>query len=344
MPQELVRPPCGQLPADSHTIYGGVPSAHPARLALRGSMSYESTGQFNTPNSRRHEAREKARAIRDAQKKQDKRTRTIIQATVGLFSISIIGLVAILVLTSMREAGPGPRNMLSDGIVVGTGFVAQQTAALQPGGKTVATKHDDESDVIDIQVYVDYFCSLCGEFEATNGDQISDLVDAGTATVEIHPIAILDRVSQGTKYSTRAANAAACVANVSPDQFYAFHRLLFKNQPEENTPGLSDDEIMALAASANVTGASAIDTCITEQTFRSWVTDARDRALTKNVPGSDIGPITGTPTVLVNGLKYPGAVNDPEAFATFVVKAAGANFSDTVESTATPTPTPTPTK
>ncbi len=305
-------------------------------------MSYESTGRFHHPNSRRHEAREKARAIREAHKKQDKRTRLIVQFTVILFTVAAIGIIALVLVTSMRPAGPGPRNMLSDGIVLGKGAVAQTTQALKAGQEPVATVAAKDSDVIAIRLYVDYFCSLCGQFEKTNGDQLASWLDSGTATIEVHPIAILDRVSQGTKYSTRAANAAACVANFSPDQYFAFHQALFAQQPAENTVGLTDEQLIALTVTAKVGSASAVSDCITGQTFKSWVANAKDRALTGPIPNADVTSITGTPTVIVNGLKYPGAVNDAEAFAAFVVKAAGTSFSENATSSATSTATPTP--
>jgi protein-disulfide isomerase len=307
-------------------------------------MSYPGTGNYPDVNSRRDEAREKARAIREAHKKQDKRTRGIVQATVALFSVAVLGIVAIVVLSSMRTDGPGPLNMRSDGIEITKGFVATTTPAIQPGADPVPTVHDPESDVISIRVYTDYFCTLCGQFEKVNGSQLDDLLNSGAATVEVHPIAILDRVSQGTKYSTRAANAAACVANFAPDQFYDFHHLLFAKQPEENSPGLTDEELVGLALTAKAASFASVKDCITEQTFRSWVTDSRDRALTGPLPDADIESITGTPTIIVNGFKYPGAINDAKAFASFVVKAAGATFTENSTATPTPTPEPTPTK
>jgi protein-disulfide isomerase len=302
-------------------------------------MSYSGRGAFPDPASRRNEAREKARAIREAHKKQDKRTRTIVQATIGLFAVAVIGIVAIVLLSGTRSDGPGPRNMQSDGIEISKDFVALTTPAIPSGAKPIATVHELGSDVISIRIYTDYLCALCGEFEKVNGSQLVDWLASGTATVEVHPVALLDPVSQGSKYSTRAANAAACVANFAPDQFYAFHQQLFAAQPEENSPGLTDDQLIAIAITAKVDAIGPVKSCIADETFRSWVADARDRALTGPLPDADIESITGTPTIIVNGLKYPGAINDAEAFAAFVVKAAGATFNE--NSTATPTPEPT---
>ena len=70
---------------------------------------------------------------------------------------------------------------------------------------------------------------------------IQKLVDDGTITLGIHPIAILDRQSQGTEYSTRAANAMYCVAVADGEAAVPFMQAMFANQPEEGSTGLTDD-------------------------------------------------------------------------------------------------------
>ena len=288
----------------------------------------------------RDEAREKAKSIREQHRKQEKKNRFIIQGSIILFSIAIIGIVTLFIANGIRPAGPGPLNMRSDGILIGEGFAAKTTAATKAGQLPVANVPAEDSDTIAIDMYVDYFCPICGAFEEANGEQISTWVESGAATVEIHPLAILDRVSQGTKYSTRSANAAACVANYSPDQYYTFHTALFDNRPEENTPGLTDEQLIKLATGSKVKSVSKISNCITEQTFKTWVADAKDRALTGPIPNSDIDVVKGTPTIIVNGVKYTGAANDAAAFSKFVVQAAGTTFNEKSTSTATPTPDP----
>ncbi|WP_395245962.1 DsbA family protein [Agromyces sp. MMS24-K17] len=198
---------------------------------------------------------------------------------------------------------------------------------------------DDSGNVANIVMYVDYLCPFCGQFESTNAANIRTMVESGAATLEVHPIAILTNKSAGTQYSLRAANAAACVADLSADSFLDFHDLLFENQPEEGSTGLSNDDIKSLAEEAGVGSLSQVNSCIDETRFKSFVEDATTRALTQPVPNSDLQAITGTPTVLVNGKQYQGSLSDPSEFQAFVTQAASESFT---ESTATPTPTPTP--
>ncbi len=303
-------------------------------------MSYGTSGDSRlSKNEKREAAREKARILREEQKKKDRRTKVLVQGGVILASLAIIAVVALVIVNSIRPEGPGPKNMASDGIQINQGLIATETPALQPGDDPVPNVRDEAAGVLDIQMYVDYLCPICGQFEATNGDYITSLLDNGGVTVEIHPIAILDRLSQGTKYSTRAVNATACVANFTPNNFYAFHNALFANQPAENTAGLSDDELVTLATDAGADSADVAD-CIRNQTFKTWATNATARALNGPIPNSNVDQVTGTPTIIVNGLKYEGPVDDLASFQAFIIQAAGATFNE--ESTATPKPTPTP--
>ncbi len=304
-------------------------------------LSYGTSGDDRvSKNERRTAARDKARTLREEQKKKARRSKILLQGGIILGSLAVIAIVALVIVNSIRPEGPGPANMASDGIQISQGGIALPTEALEPTGTPVANTADPAAGVLDIQLYVDYLCPICGSFEATNGGYLTSLLDNGAATVEIHPIAILDRASQGTKYSTRAANAAGCVANYSPDQFYAFNNLLFANQPAENTSGLTDDELIDLTTQAGVGAAASIADCITGQEFKSWVANATARALNGPIPNSNVDAVEGTPTVIVNGLKYEGSSTDLAAFQAFLIQAAGETFNES--SSATPTPTPTP--
>lgn len=288
-------------------------------------------------NERREAAREKARQLRVEQKKKDRRNKLLLQGGLIVVSLAVVAGIVLVIVTSIRPPAPGPANMLSDGIKIGQDYKAVTTAGLEPG-ETPVPSETNSPDVIDIQLYVDYQCPVCGDFEKTNAEQIAAWVQAGAATVEYHPISILDRASLGTKYSTRSANAAACVANYSPDSFFDFNALLFTNQPAESTTGLSDDQLADLAEQAEVEKLSSVTSCIKDQSFKSWVTAASTRAGTGPIPGTDVDKVIGTPTVIINGKKYAGPVDDAEAFAAAVSTAAGQTFTEK----STPTPTPTP--
>jgi protein-disulfide isomerase len=293
-------------------------------------------------NQRREAAREKARALREEQRKKQRRNRFILQGSIGVGIIAVIAVVALIVVNSITPPAAGPKNMLSDGIIIGKEFKAVRTAAIPANGEPVATKRDKSSDTVSIRIYLDYFCPICNEFETANKSQISGWLKSGAATLEIHPISFLDRSSLGTRYSSRAANAGGCVANYSPDDYWAFTQEMYVKQPAEGTVGLSNAQIISVIKKAGVHNLPAITKCVNTEHFKSWVTDATNRALKGPLPDSNVKTVTGTPTVIVNGLAYNATDwSSASDFAAFVVQAAGSNSGSTKNSTPTPTPTPT---
>jgi protein-disulfide isomerase len=171
---------------------------------------------------------------------------------------------------------------------------------------------------------------------------------SGAATVEIHPISFLDRSSLGTRYSSRAANAGGCVANYSPNDYWAFTQEMYEKQPTEDTAGLTNAQIVSVIKKAGVHHIPEITKCVDTEKFKSWVTAATNRATTGPLPDANVKTVTGTPTVIVDGLQYNANGTEDwtsaSAFAAFVVQAAGASFNSGSTSTSTPTPSPTPTK
>ncbi|PDQ35449.1 MAG: hypothetical protein B5766_05855 [Candidatus Lumbricidophila eiseniae] len=212
----------------------------------------------------------------------------------------------------------GPKNMASDGIVLtgnsGT-IVATRTDAIPTGGAPTATARNTSSTTAQIVTYVDYLCAYCGQFDKTNSDLLQSLVSSGAATLEIHPIAILDQASSGTNYSQRAASAAGCVAEAAPDRFFAFSTALFAQQPSEYSTGLTDAQLTDLAAES---GAENVADCITSHRFARWVVDATQRAINGPLPNSNIPRLRGTPTIIVNGKQYTGPLNSVTQFKAYI--------------------------
>ncbi|OII12641.1 thioredoxin domain-containing protein [Curtobacterium sp. MCBA15_008] len=280
-------------------------------------------------NERREAARQRAQRARTQQKRRQRGVRLGLQIGLGVVLLAAATIVTLVLVDSVQPAGPGPANTSQGGITIG-----QDLKAVSAAPTPSAT---DGSGAVRITMYVDYLCPTCGQFEKANGEYIESLVDSGAATVDIHPIATLSNRSQGTKYSLRAANAAACVANDSPDQFFAVHEALFAEQPEQNTAGLTDAQLTRVVTGVDgLQDRRAIRSCIQDQTYAKWV-DERTSAVTGgDIPGSTLREFPGVPLVLVNGQRYEltsPITNDD--FRTFVVTAAGATD-------ATPTPTPTP--
>lgn len=281
-------------------------------------------------------AKERARELRTLHRKQERRRRLIVQLSVLGGALVIIGIVTVTLVSMNQSPARGPLNMASDGIKIGTDLEAVRTPGLAPSATPVPSEANPV-DVLDIQLYVDYLCGNCGTFDKNNSEQLRTWVSSGAATLEIHPIALLTTKSAGTQYSLRAANAAACVAEYSPDKFFDFHEALFTDQPEEGSEGLTDEELLQRAKKAGVTNTAKIESCIDKRRFTAWVQQATVRALNGPIPGADIEAITTAPTVIVNGKRFQYTKDfDAKELAQFVTGVQGEEYA------ATPEPTPAP--
>jgi protein-disulfide isomerase len=184
------------------------------------------------------------------------------------------------------------------------------------------------SSPVKIITYVDYQCPYCAYFENANMAQIKGWLDTGVATLEVRPLSFLDGRGSPNTYSSRAANAAMCVASYSPNNFLAYNKALFENQPEEGTSGPENDELFKTAQSVGVMNSSKIKSCIDAKSYGDWISKTTSTVLDSKyvVPGSKV-QVGGTPTIVVNGQQYQFSTMDEltnaARFAQFVQKAAG---------------------
>ena len=127
------------------------------------------------------------------------------------------------------------------------------------------------------------------------------------------------------------------MATYAPDSFFKFNNDLLSRQPAVDSDGYSDSELASMAISAGTDAPKVLRACIENGSFASWAKSATERAL-QGLPDTDDVALMATPTVLVNGMQYVGAMTDPKEFAQFVLTAD----SDAHYKTATPTPSATP--
>lgn len=166
-----------------------------------------------------------------------------------------------------------------------------------------------------VDLYVDAMCPYCKMFEQSSGGMLVDEARAGHATVRVHPVAILNRLSRSTDYSTRAAAVFASAAALTPDAAADVLAAFFSAQPDENTEGLTDEQLIELAIGAGVdTGLREADLRPT----RAWVDAATADATAGPLPTTtDIASIRQVPTALVDGRLFAGGSDEKDAFAAF---------------------------
>lgn len=274
------------------------------------------SNQKPTRSEQREAARQKAKELRAQSAKKEKRNKLVLQLSVVLVALGLIGGVgAVIAFEAANRAeapivGASPENLTElGGIKLGVG--------LQAFTETNTPVLAGETETPAIVVYADYQCPICQAFDVPNSAQIRSWVDTGAATVEIRPISFLDRASLN-EYSSRAANSAMCVANFQPDSFWDFHENLMINQPMEGVEGLNDDELYDLAAASGA-GTEEIKGCIQAKSFGDYIEQYTQTVL--SAPHGGV-TVTGTPTILVNDNQYTWATGDelvsPERFAQFV--------------------------
>lgn len=276
---------------------------------------------------RQNAAREKARLMREEAKKKARRNRIITQSSIGVGIVVVLAVIAIVIVTVARPTSTaGPKNMLSDGFLMTSTTDYVSTAAIPNGGTRTPTTQPNDGKA-HITIYEDLQCPYCDQFEEANDSQISKWLNAGTATLEIHPIAFLDASSGSNRYSSRAANAMACVANYDPSKFFAVNKSLYNNQPKEGSGGATDAQILSWLKAGGASS-TTITNCVKNETFKGWVQAATNRTIpvgTKLPNSSIVVPQQGfsTPTIIVNRKQYTApntsaGLADTAAFEAFV--------------------------
>jgi protein-disulfide isomerase len=207
-----------------------------------------------------------ARVVRDQIAREKRRSRTLWTS---------IAAVAVLVIAGL----------------IGWGVVASQDSGdftAPPGAVEGGTGIKVGGGPVQIDIYEDFICPACGQFENQTGGTIDQLVAEGKATVVYHPVAFLDRAST-TDYSTRSSAASGAAAEGG--KFREYVKALFAQQPAEGSAGLSDDQLIEIGRSVGLGDAFA--QAVRDGKYKPWTAHVTDEASGDGV--------TGTPTVRVGG-------------------------------------------
>ena len=274
-----------------------------------------------TKAERQATAREKARQMQEQQRRQEKRRSLMIRwgVVIGVIAVIalVVGIIAVNSSRSIPDAGPAPSaGNVQGGItaVSGTELApgdvpeGQVDAASVPAPEQAAgeittvpgAEERPEGEPAQIIVYADANCVHCAGFEQSNGAKMQEWLDAGKATVEYRLVGYLDN-SATSNYSSRAANAAVCVAEQSPENYVPFLGQMFAAYTGQ---GISDDELKSMASGLG----ADINSCVDGNTYRPFVKYTTAKAQETQIPG--------TPSVWVQGQRWDGNANpDFQAWA-----------------------------
>lgn len=164
------------------------------------------------PGAQNEAVRLKAKEMREAQARGDKRTRNIIIVVV---SIVVIAIVAALVYVVQSEKGQSGAQ--SGGEAVPAQFAGGEPIVVSDLG--VGQKNPDLQD---LTLYYSYTCHWCAYLENAVGPQLSADAQAGKYNLILQPVNTAEMAWQGP-----ATSAALVAADQDPENFLAFHQSMF---------------------------------------------------------------------------------------------------------------------
>jgi len=136
-----------------------------------------------------------------------------------------------------------------------------------------------------IDVYVDYQCPACKNFELINGGYLNEVIAQNKAKVVYHPMTFIG------PESILAANAAACAAD--ENEFVDMNLALFQNQASsENSGKWQNESLLNLGKSVGINSAK-FEKCIKDGSYVKWTGNVSAASAKANV--------NSTPTIFVNG-------------------------------------------
>jgi len=138
---------------------------------------------------------------------------------------------------------------------------------------------------VQVDIWEDFQCPNCRNFESVAGNYLNDLVRAGKVKAVFHPMSFIG------PESVLAAAAAACTADSG--KFLNMHAALYNNQPaHENSGAWTNSVLKVLAIGAGDTS-KGVASCIDSGKYINWTKNVEADAAKKNV--------NATPTMFING-------------------------------------------
>lgn len=256
----------------------------------------------------REEARQKARALMEENKRKEKRNKIFFQGGV-IGGVLVILAVIALVITNQPQPVPqaNPSNMISGGVILSGKQQVVPTAAIPQNGKAVPTPLTE--DKVHVDIYVDYLCPFCKLFEEVQQKTIMNYMENYPVEFEFHPLGMI------AEYSAVTANAAACVASLEPNLWWEANNALYANQPEESagaryTKKQSIDYILKTAWK-DVPVSDEVTACVKDTRYYDSIMVASTKALGEPLPNTN-AKLESTPTILIDGVKFEGNWRDDQ--------------------------------
>jgi len=219
----------------------------------------------------------------------------IIGAVIAAVVIIAV-VVAIVMGTSGKSDGTGASARPSGAVATDAGGILANAAPAKGNAPT-------------LDLYEDFQCPVCGQFEKAMGPSITALVETGDLKLIVHTLSFLDDNLKNDS-SKRSANAVACAADAG--KFLEYHAAVFAAQPTQEGAGYTDAQLTEFANTAGITG-PALTTwqkCTSSGQHAQYVTDTQTAA--------EKAGVNSTPTVMLDGKDITKTLTTPESLITQV--------------------------
>ncbi|WP_282691745.1 thioredoxin domain-containing protein [Streptomyces sp. CC208A] len=223
-------------------------------------------------------ARERLQQQREREQAREKQRRVLIVTAAVVGVLGLAAVVGVIAANSGKDDDSGK-----------AGPVVAPTGAIEGDKPAIPTGRPDAPSTL--QIWEDFRCPACAQFEIVMRDTIHELEAAGALKSEYHLATLIDG-NMGGSGSLRAANAAACAQDAG--KFTAYHDTLYTNQPQETDDAFGNNaRLIELAAKVPGLDTPSFRSCVQDGTHDSWVEKSHEAFRSGN--------FRGTPSVLLNG-------------------------------------------
>ncbi|HEY3556088.1 MAG TPA: thioredoxin domain-containing protein [Kribbella sp.] len=196
------------------------------------------------------------------------------------------GIVVVVILVLALAAGVGVQYYRGHSKVeVTSSGRPEPTVITGPGTSGKGVTVGKAGAKVNIDLYLDFRCPHCAEFESDSGATIDKLVEDGTATLTYWPLQFVNPDASPRLANAFAAAAANGKALSFVDELYG-----------DFSKSWTSDQLIELGKQLGV-GDAKYQQALQDNTYAGWLESVGKAA--------DDRGVTGTPTVYVNGKQLP---------------------------------------
>ena len=228
--------------------------------------------------------REALRRQQEAQARAKRLQRIILVGAIVL-AVVVVGVFGAVLIGQLNKGGTTATG--------GTSAVPVNATADHSG--IVVNPGKFKEGVPKVEVFLDYQCPVCKQFESMFGSTLDDMATKGEIQLIYRTMTFLDNNLKNDS-SLKAGIAAACADNAG--SYGAYHNAIFAGQPTTEGQGYTTQQLRVdFAATAGITGEklTSFQSCYDTKATSSFVEGTNEKAAAASV--------NSTPTIMVNGTK-----------------------------------------